>query len=158
MGPTRNRDLAAAAVAAAIVGYLLVLLLYRWFPPVTLLSGVSLLVVAVIEAAWAYYVRFKINAGQVGVGGGRLHPLSVARSVSVAKASAWVGALTFGWWIGVLLYLLQQRATLRVAAADTPGAVVAAVCALALVVAALWLQHCCKSPGEPPEDADATPE
>jgi hypothetical protein len=30
---------------------------------------------------------------------------------------------------------------------------VAAVSALALVVAALWLQHCCKSPDEPPEDA-----
>ena len=32
---------------------------------------------------------------------------------------------------------------------DTAGAVVAAVCALALLAAALWLQHCCKSPQDP---------
>jgi hypothetical protein len=35
------------------------------------------------------------------------------------------------------------------AAADTPGVVVAALSAFALVVAALWLQHCCRSPNEP---------
>ena len=34
-------------------------------------------------------------------------------------------------------------------------AVVAALSALALVVAALWLQHCCKSPGEPTGIEDA---
>jgi hypothetical protein len=34
-----------------------------------------------------------------------------------------------------------------VADADTPGAAVAAGCALILVAAAMWLQHCCKSPG-----------
>ena len=53
-----------------------------------------------------------------------------------------------GWWLAVLVYLLPRRGTLRVAAEDTAGAVVAAVCALALVVAALWLQHCCKSPDD----------
>ena len=62
------------------------------------------------------------------------------------QASAWVGALVLGWWIGVLAYLLPRRAELRVAAADTAGAAVAAVCAFALVVGALWLQQCCKSP------------
>jgi hypothetical protein len=65
-----------------------------------------------------------------------------------------VGALVFGWWLGVLVYLLPRRSTLRVAGEDTAGAVVAAVCALTLVVAALWLQHCCRSPDEPPDDAD----
>jgi hypothetical protein len=45
---------------------------------------------------------------------------------------------------------------LRVAAADTAGAVVAAVCALALVAAALWLQHSCKSPPQDPQDPAGT--
>ncbi len=80
-------------------------------------------------------VRARIRDGEIGVGGGRLHPLAVARSVVIAKASAWVGALVLGWWIGVLVYLLPRRSELRVAGADTPGAVVAAVSALALVVA-----------------------
>lgn len=158
MGPTRRRDLAGAAVLTAVAGYLLVLMLYRWFPPITLWTGISLLAVAIAEAAWAFHVRAKINDGEIGVGSGRLNPLAVARSVVIAKASAWVGALVFGWWSGVLGYLLSRRSTLRVAAEDTAGAVVAAGCALALVVAALWLQHCCKSPGEPPENADGATE
>lgn len=154
MGPTRWRDLAVAAVLTAVAGYLLVLLLYRWFPPITLFTGISLLAVAVVEAAWAVHVRAKISDGEIGVGTGRLNPLSVARSVVIAKASAWVGALVLGWWSAVLVYLLPRRSTLRVAVEDTAGAAVAAVCALALIVAALWLQHCCKSPGEPPENPD----
>jgi hypothetical protein len=76
----------------------------------------------------------------------------------IAKASAWVGALVLGWWVGVLVYLLPRRGTLRVAAEDTAGTVVAAVSALALLVAALWLQHCCKSPQEPPENGEGATE
>ncbi|HEX7322409.1 MAG TPA: DUF3180 domain-containing protein [Mycobacterium sp.] len=152
MGPTRKRELTAAVAGAAIISYLLVQLLYRWFPPITVWNGLSLLVVAVGEAVWARQVRAKIDDGEIGVDAGRLHPLVVARSVWVAKASAWVGALVLGFWVGVLGYVLPRRSLLRVAGEDTGGAVVAAVSALALVVAALWLQHCCKSPpdsGEP---------
>lgn len=158
MGPTRKRDLAGTTVAVAVVGYLLLSGLYRWFPPITVWTGLSLLVVAIVEAAWAFHVRAKINAGQIGVGAGRLHPLSVARGVVIAKASAWVGAIVAGWWLGVLVYLLPRRSALQVAADDTKGVVVAVVSALTLVVAALWLQHCCKAPEEPPDGGDAAPE
>ena len=154
MGPTRRRDLTAAVVGAAVVGYLLVVVLYRWFPPITMWTGVSLLLVAAAEALWARYVRSKIGDGEIGDGPGWLHPLAVARSVMVAKASAWVGALVLGWWAGVLVYLLPRRSWLRAAEEDTTGVVVAAVCALALVVAALWLQHCCKSPPDPTEHGE----
>ena len=159
MGPTRKRDLTAAVVGTAVVAYLLVISLYRFFPPITVWTGLSLLGVAIAEALWARYVRAKITAGEIGAGPGWLHPLAVARSVMVAKASAWVGALVLGWWIGVLVYLLPRRSGLPVAAEDTAGTVVAAVSALALVVAALWLQHCCKSPQDPtehPEGAENT--
>ena len=158
MGPTHKRDLLAAAAVVAIVGYVLVLGLYRWFPPITVWTGMSLLAVAAAEFGWAHYVRAKIGDGEIGDARGWLHPLAVARSVTVAKASAWVGAAVLGWWIGVLAYLLPRRGSLRVAALDTPGVVVAAVSALALVIAGLWLQHCCKSPGEPPDHADGVPE
>lgn len=154
MGPTRKRDLTAASVVAAVVGYLLVVVLYRWFPPITVWTGVSLLALAVGEALWGRHVRAKVNDGGVGDGPGRLHPLAVARSLVIAKASAWVGAVALGWWVGVLAYLLPRRSWLRVADQDTSGTVVAAVSALALVVAALWLQHCCKSPQDPGEHGE----
>jgi peptidoglycan/LPS O-acetylase OafA/YrhL len=154
MGPTRKRDLSATTVGVAIVGYVLVSLTYRWFPPITVWTGLSLLAVAGVEAGWAFYVRSKIGDGKIGDGPGWLHPLAVARAVMISKASAWVGALALGWWVGVVVFLLTKRSLLRVAGEDSAGAVVAAVSALALVVAALWLQHCCKSPDDPPEDAD----
>jgi hypothetical protein len=158
MGPTRKRDLTAATVLVAVAGYLLVMVLYRYFPPIDVWTGVSLLAVAIAEAGWAFFVRAKINDGKIGDARGWLHPLAVARSVVIAQASAWVGALALGWWIAVLVYLLPRRSTLRVAGEDTAGTVVAAVSALALVVAALWLQHCCKSPIDPPDNADAATE
>lgn len=148
MGPTRPRDLAVAAAVTAVIGYLAIGLLYRFFPPITGWTGLSLLAVAVAETGWAVSIRSRIRAGRIGTGAGRLHPLAVARALAVAKASAWAGALILGWWVAVLVYLAPRRAELRVAAADTPGVLVAAGSALALCVAALWLQHCCKSPGE----------
>jgi hypothetical protein len=158
MGPTRKRDLTAATVLAAVLGYMFVVLVYRYFPPINVWTGLSLLAVTVGEAGWAFYVRAKINDGEIGDARGWLHPLAVARSVLIAKASAWVGALALGWWIAVLTYLLPRRSALRVAGEDTTGAIVAAASALALVVAALWLQHCCKSPQEPPDNADGATE
>lgn len=146
MGPTRKKDVTAAAAVVAVISYLAVGLLYRWFPPITLWTGVSLLMVAIAEAGWGRHVRSKIDDGEIGAGPGRLHPLAVARTVVVAKASAWMGALVLGFWLGVLGFLLRQRSVLQVAAQDTGGAVVAAACALALLVAALWLQNCCQSP------------
>jgi hypothetical protein len=151
MGPTRKRELTASAIGVAVVGYLLVRLLYRWFPPITIGVGFPLLAVAVVEAGWGRYVRAKIDDGEIGDGRGWLHPLAVARSVVIAKASAWVGAVVLGWWTAVLVYLLPRRSWLQVAGEDTAGTAVAAASALALVVAALWLQHCCKSPRDPTE-------
>ncbi|OBK12765.1 DUF3180 domain-containing protein [Mycobacterium asiaticum] len=150
MGPTRKRDLAAVVLGFAVVGYLLITTLYRYYPPITVWSGVSLLLVAVAEGLWARNVRAKISEGEIGDAPGWLHPLAVARSLMVAKASAWVGAVMLGWWLGVLVYFLPRRSWMRAAAEDTGGAVVAAASALALLVVALWLQHCCKSPPQDP--------
>jgi hypothetical protein len=152
MGPTRKRDLAAAVLGTAVVGYLLVVVFYRWFPPITVWTGFSLLAVGVAEAVWGRHVRAKIDDGEIGDAPGWLHPLTVARSVVIAKASAWVGALALGGWVGVLVYLLPRRSWLRVASEDTLGTAVAVLSALTLVAAALWLQHCCRSPRDPTEN------
>jgi hypothetical protein len=158
MGPTRKRDLAVAVLVAALVAYPAVMVLYQWFPPITLFTGISLLVLAAAEGAWGFFVRSKINNGQIGDVNGWLHPLAVARTLWIAKASAWVGALMLGWWAGVLVYLVPKRSSLRVAGEDTTGAIVGAVSALALIGAALWLQHCCEKPEEPPDTRNGAAE
>lgn len=68
MGPTRVRDLAAAVAVTTVLGYLLVRIVYRWFPPITVWTGVSLLGVAVAVAGWGFYVRARIRDGDIGVG------------------------------------------------------------------------------------------
>ena len=83
---------------------------------------------------------------------------AVVNDLHRAAGRSGVGAVMAGWWVGVLVYLLPKRGTLRVAGEDTAGVVVAAISAIALAIAALWLQHCCKSPEEPPENGDAAPE
>ncbi|MGH3722756.1 MAG: DUF3180 domain-containing protein [Mycobacterium sp.] len=150
MGATRIRDLLTAGVVTVILGYFFVSATYGSLPPIPLLAGVSLFVLAIAEGGWALYIRNKVNDGEIGVGTGRLPALAVARSVVVAKASAWLGTLMTGWWMAMLIYILPRRAQLAAAVADTLGVVIATGCAVALVVAGLWLQHCCKSPPDPP--------
>ena len=151
MGPTSRRELAGAVAVVTVISYLVLHVLYRYFlrsrcgPGCRSWRWQS-------PRRWALSVRARIRDGEIGVGAGRLNPLVVARGVAIAKASAWVGALALGWWLGVLAYLLPKRSELRVATADTPGAVVAALSAFALIVAALWLQYCCRSPNDPNAD------
>lgn len=150
MGPTRVRDLLAVGVGTAVVGYLFLLVIYGSLPPIPRLAGISLLVLAIGEGAWALYVRSKVNDGEIGIGDRRLPALVVARSLVVAKASAWLGTLMAGWWVAMIVYVLPRRSALAAAVADTWGVLIAAACAAALVAAGLWLQHCCKSPPDPP--------
>ena len=108
-------------LGTAVAGYLLVLMLYRWFPPITVWTGLSLFAVGRRRGGWGRYVRAKIGDGEIGDGPGWLHPLSVARSLVIAKASAWVGALALGWWVGVLAYLLPRRSWLGWRARTPPA-------------------------------------
>jgi hypothetical protein len=50
------------------------------------------------------------------------------------------------------VYLIPQRSVLQAAASDTPGAWVGLGAAIALVAAALWLEHCCKTPEDTPDE------
>ena len=55
---------------------------YRYFPPITVWTGISLLGVAVALAGWGFYVRARVRDGEIGVGRGRLHPLAVEDALS----------------------------------------------------------------------------
>lgn len=143
MKPTRLPELLAIAAAVAVVAYLGVRLMYASLPAIPLLAGVTLLGLAGIEAVLGHLLKARIE----GKPGTRpVQPLSAARAVALAKASALAGAIMGGVWSGLLVYLLPKQAELKAAAADTPGAVVGLVSAIALVAAALWLQHCCRAP------------
>ena len=130
MGLTRKRDLAAVAAAVAVIGYLAIHVLYRYFPPITLWTGLSLLAVAAVEAGWAVSVRGRIREGRIGVGRGAFIPWW--RRAPRGRQGLRLGGSRDAGLVGRRVRIpVVRRAELAVAAADFPGAVVAAVSALA---------------------------
>ncbi|MFE7801663.1 DUF3180 domain-containing protein [Nocardia sp. NPDC057440] len=154
--PTRIWDLLANVVIAAVIAWVATRLTYSNFPPISIFAGASLYPVAAIEVALAFVIRSRVNDHEIGNGTHQLHPITAARAVALAKASAQVGSLAAGVWLGFLCWVLPQRGTLRAAAADSPSAVVGMLAGVTLVAAALWLEYCCRAPDDPSDDPATT--
>jgi hypothetical protein len=137
---TRPRDLVVAGLLGLVLGYLLFLAAYGSLPQLPLLAGITFAVLAVIEAVLAFAIRSRIKNGRV------VAAIGVARSVALAKASSLAGTFMAGAWLAALAYLFPRRDELVAAVLDTRAAVVGVVSAAALVAAALWLEHCCRTP------------
>ncbi|MEU1998552.1 DUF3180 domain-containing protein [Nocardia gamkensis] len=156
MKPTRILDIVANVLIAALVAWIATRVAYDSFPPISIFAGASLYPVAAIEAVLAFVIRARVSDHEIGDGRHQLHPITAARAVALAKASAQVGSIAAGIWLGFLCWVLPQRGTLRAAAADSPGAIVGMLAGVALVAAALWLEYCCRAPEDPTDDAATT--
>ncbi|MFW0788509.1 DUF3180 domain-containing protein [Gordonia sp. CPCC 205333] len=151
MGPTRIRDLTLVAVIVGVASWVLVGYNYGDLPSIPLLAGIALYVLAAVEVVVALIVRSRVGARQVGRARGQLHPLTAARIVALAKASAILGAIMVGVWAGMLVFLLEQN-DLAQADHDKPSVIVAVIGAVVLAAAALWLEYCCRAPDDPTPD------
>jgi hypothetical protein len=145
---TRARDLIAAGAVAAVLVNLLLQLSYGDMPTLPQLAGTTLLAFAIAEVVLGSSLRARIRQRP---GTHPVQALTAAKAVVLAKASSLAGAITGGAWLGVLGYVLPLRSELQSAASDTVTASIGAVCAAALVAAALYLEHCCRTP-EGPDD------
>ena len=152
LGPTRLRDLAVIAVFVGVLAWILVRYNYNDLPPLPLLAGLVLYVLAVLEIVIAFVVRARVDSRQVGRARGQLHPLTAARVLALAKASAILGAIAVGVWAGLLLFLWSQH-DVTAATHDRPGAIIGLIGGVLLVGAALWLEYCCRAPDDPTEDS-----
>jgi len=146
---TRARDLLAAGAVAAVLANLLLRLSYGDVPALPRPAGTTLLAFAIAEVVLGNMLRARIRHRP---GTRPVQALTAAKAVVLAKASSLAGAITGGAWLGALGYVLPLRSQLPSAASDTAAAVIGAVCAGALVAAALWLEHCCRTP-EGPDDS-----
>ncbi len=154
LGPTRVRDLLAIAVVTAIIVWLLVRVSYGQLPPLPLLAGIILYVLAALEVVIAVVVRSRVSRSEVGAHRGQLHPLTAARVLALAKASAILGAIAVGVWAGLLTYLLAQTDS-SAADHDTPAAIVGLIGGVVLAAAALALEYCCRTPDDPTDEPAA---
>jgi hypothetical protein len=149
---TRLWDLLGLFLIAILVSWLLVSVTYSSLPPIRVFAGASLFPVALIELVAAFLIRTRVSDHELGEGPRQLHPITAARAAALAKASALVGAASAGVWLGFGLWVFPKAATVRAASSDTPGVIVGLVAGVVLVAAALWLEHCCKTPPQPPEE------
>ncbi len=152
MGPTRVRDLTILAAVIAVIVFLVVRISYGSMPPLPLLAGIVLYVLAALEVVIAFVVRSRVAGRQIGAHRGQLHPLTAARVLALAKASAILGAIATGVWAGTLVYLLTRQGDLAAAEHDRPGTIIGLIGGVLLAAAALWLEYCCRTPDDPSDD------
>ncbi len=133
-------------LVAAVLANLLVRLTYGSLPGFPLFAGATLGVLGLAEALTGNALRARIRRR---TGTRPVQPLVAARAVLVAKASSPAGAIVAGAWAGLLVHVVPRSADVSAAASDTASGLVGLVCALGLVAAALWLEHCLKTPDDP---------
>jgi Protein of unknown function (DUF3180) len=150
--PTRTRTLLLVVVLAAAVTWALLKAVYASLPPLTWTGVPALLIAAAVEAWAGWDLRARIQGKR---GARPAPPLFVARIVALAKASSQTGALLAGICAGFMVYLSGMTS------APTPrGDLVEASLSfggcLVLLAAALFLEYCCRVPGNPDGD-DSSP-
>ena len=152
MMPTRLRTLIALAVLAAAIGWGTVQVVDAWLGrvlPVPWLAAAALWLLAAATGYWALSSRPRL-ARRPGVR--PMPPLVAARTAALAMAASRIGSLVAGFYAGVAVGMVSAIATPSGGAAFW-SATLAAVGALALVAAALWLEHLCRLPIGP-DDPD----
>jgi hypothetical protein len=154
MTPTRPRDLVLPALITAVVVHLLVRVSYGSLPSFPAAAGLPLAVLGIAEAIGGSALRARIRRRP---GTRPVQPLVAARAVLVAQASALAGGIMAGAWAGLLGYVAPRSEDIAAAAGDTVAAAVGLLGALLLVAGALWLQHCCRTPDDPPDPDETEP-
>jgi len=147
--PTRVSTLVVAAVAGAVVGWLLFRALYAKLPPLPWTAVPALLLAALAEAWTGRDIKARIAGRRQGPK--PLAPLFVSRMVALAKASSLAAAIIAGLAAGFAVYLSGQLSA-GVPRQDALAAVITFVAAVILACAALYLENCCKVPEDPDRD------
>ncbi len=150
MRPTRVRDLVLLGAVATLLG----LLIQRWLrasgwmmPPVPWTAAIGLALVACLVYSAALPVRRMIRGGP---NARRVHPLRAARAAVLGKATAYAGALVFGWYAAQVL-LLAPDLDIDARQSQAVRAAVTAAAALAACLAGLLAERMCRVP---PDDRD----
>ncbi|SEK45022.1 Protein of unknown function [Blastococcus sp. DSM 46786] len=165
MTPVRRRDLVVLALGLTLAAWLLVRAWYGDLPPLRWWLPAPVAVLALAEALGARVLRTRLQAlrearagrgptGRDAAGVRPVEPMLVARLAVLAQASAYVGGVFTGIWLGVLAYAGPAVGRLQAAGSDTVTASLGLLASLALVAAALRLETACRVP---PGSADDEP-
>ena len=147
MKPTRVSTLVIIAVVCAAAGWLLLRAVYAKLPPLPW-TGVPALLIAAVAEAW---IGRDLKGRIAGRPGSKpAEPLFVSRMVALAKASSVAAAIIAGFAAGFDFYLAGSLSA-STPRQDAVTAVITFVAAILLGCAALYLEYCCRVPGDPGE-------
>jgi hypothetical protein len=153
MTPTRTRVLLVTAVVCALVAWLLLRPLYSTLPPLPW-TGVPALLIAAAAEAWT---GRDLRARILGRSSAKpALPIYVARMAVLAKATAHAAAVIAGLAAGFALYAAGSLPA-SIPKRDVITAGVTFAASLLLMLAALYLEHCCRVPRDPRGERDAPP-
>jgi hypothetical protein len=153
MRMTRPGNLAGIFALCALGGWLAVRVTFTSLPLLPIGPIPVLAALALGEAVVGRNVRGRISGR---IGGKPLAPIAVARLVALAKASSAAAAAIAGLLTGYLGYVLGQLDK-TIPARDARVAGITLAAAVALVAAALYLEHCCQAPKPPGDDDEDRP-
>ncbi|RVX45712.1 uncharacterized protein DUF3180 [Nonomuraea polychroma] len=152
MRPTHPGHLVGILVIVSLLSWAVVRQFYSglFLLPWTAIPTVLLLAIGEGYSAWVTKARIARKPGTKPV-----EPLAVARLAALAKASAYAGTLFGGLFAGFALYTVQilDRETPRSEFFIATGSFLACT---ALVCAALYLEHSCRTPKDPQDSQPPT--
>jgi Protein of unknown function (DUF3180) len=142
--PTRGRTLVAIVVVSAGLTWALLAGIYSSLPPLPWTVAPALLIAAAVEAWTGYDLRSRLRGKR---GGKPVQPLYAARLLALAKATSQAGALFGGIFLGFIGYT-SGSLTIPTPREDLIVASVTFGACLVLIAAALFLEYCCRVPGD----------
>jgi hypothetical protein len=152
MQPTKISMLAVLAVLAAAVGWSFAQLWPTFFGqgmPVSIGSAIAMILVFLTLLTWTLMTRARLKPGATI---NRLHPIVAARTAALAMSASRVGALAFGFYVGV--FLANIAADYSSAGSDRIRiSAITSIASLLTAVVALWLERICQIK-EPPTDSE----
>jgi hypothetical protein len=147
MSPTRSSVLAALALLAGILSWIVVTREYNSLPALPVIGPLTLVILAIAELTFAFSVRNRLRNPNTPVRR-RLEPMFVARLAVLAKASSHAAAVVAGLYGGFLVYTLTHLGKPKINS-DSRASGLSVAAAIALVAAALFLEYSCRVPRRP---------
>ncbi|WP_207391619.1 DUF3180 domain-containing protein [Streptomonospora litoralis] len=134
----------AVAVVSGVLSFLVIDRVYGGIPLLPWSAIPTLLLLAAAETITAVHTRRRIRRVP---GTEPMEPLSAARLVALAKASAVFASIAIGAFAGMLAALLERLGAVD-ARTDALTAAGTLLSAAVLLAAALFLEYACRVPGE----------
>ncbi|MCQ1948428.1 DUF3180 domain-containing protein [Arthrobacter sp. zg-Y859] len=151
MSSIQYRWLAVIGLVAGVVGWAANFFLSENGYPAPVLSSVALVAIILVAGA-TLFLGLRVRSWRNGRRDRNLDPLAAARTVVLAQALAYAGALLLGWHAAIFLTQLPLW-SLRPGHAGTWSALAVSVGGILMIATGLIVERFCKLP---PVDKDGT--